>query len=173
MAMVGFFTGAAVSSALTYLFDPQAGRRRRGLLRDKIVHLEHQVSNDVQKTARGAAHKARGMAAQARERVPFGDRLLAGLGGTGRGAGGSPGGTTQLALAGVALTALMVPFARRAAGRMLLSSLPQLLAIGAVAATRAIERQEQAGRARARRQAPPLQSASDEVPPATMIDPSL
>jgi hypothetical protein len=54
-----------------------------------------------------------------------------------------------------------------------LSSLPQLLAIGALAATRAIERQEQVSRAHARRQPPPMQSATDEVPPATMIDPSL
>jgi hypothetical protein len=172
MSMVGFITGAAASSALTYLFDPEAGRRRRALLRDQVTHLEHKVRDDVQATARVAANPARGFAAQAREKLPFSDRLSGASS-----AGPASRGTSEMAIAGAALALLMVPFARRLTGRLLLGSLPQLLAVGGLMAARRIQRQEEAARERGRQQLAQRQEGDgaydDQAPPVTMIDPAL
>lgn len=181
MSMVGFITGAAASSALTYLFDPEAGRRRRALLRDQVVHLEHKVRDDVQATARDAANRARGFAAQAREKLPFSERLRSGQEpGGARSTSAAARGTNEMAIAGTVLLLLMVPFARRLTGRLVLGSLPQLLAVGGLMAARRIQRQEEEARSRGRQQVAQRQGDGaqgddvyDEAPPVTMIDPSL
>lgn len=175
--MMRFITGVAASSALTYLFDPQSGRRRRSLLRDQAVRLQHRVQHDVQASARDAANRARGLASQAREKVPFADRLLAGQG-TSAGSSGAARGGNEMAIAGAVLAALMLPFGRRILGRLLIGGLPQLAAIGAVMAARSIAQQEQAARAGARGTRPERAQGADDdapedAPPITMIDPNL
>ena len=46
-----------------YLFDPQMGRRRRALARDKAVSLTHEAQDAARVVARDASNRARGLAA--------------------------------------------------------------------------------------------------------------
>jgi hypothetical protein len=63
-----FFLGLTVGAGLAYLFDPDRGRRRRHLARDRVAGLSHRLSSRtvrklhalVQRTegrARGVAHR--------------------------------------------------------------------------------------------------------------------
>lgn len=176
MTLMALLTGAAASSALTYLLDPDSGRRRRALLRDQAVRLQHRVRDDVQASARDAANRARGLAAQAREKLPFGDHLPSTDVQSWSEARPATRGAGEAAIAGAVLATLLVPFARRTLGRMMLAGLPQLVAIGAVLAARTIERQERTARDRGRdagsRRGEGADGADDDAP-VTMIDPNL
>ena len=55
-------------AALMYLFDPNGGRRRRALIRDKAVGISHDVtdaigakSRDLSNRAKGFVHEAKGL----------------------------------------------------------------------------------------------------------------
>lgn len=76
---LAFFTGVGVGSALSYLMDPQSGRRRRALARDKAVHAAHTQRDVVDKGVRDLQHRAGGLvqrARQALERGPVPDEVL-------------------------------------------------------------------------------------------------
>ena len=60
--------GAAAGSALMYLLDPNGGRRRRALVRDKVAHATRRTRHGVNVTARDMFNRARGVAAAARGR---------------------------------------------------------------------------------------------------------
>jgi uncharacterized membrane protein len=65
-------TGAAalaLGAGLMYLLDPERGRRRRGLIRDKLIHSTHQTGTAARKTGRYMRGQARGMVAGARSRL--------------------------------------------------------------------------------------------------------
>jgi len=63
---------AAGAVAMFYL-DPQAGRRRRALMRDKVSATYHDARDLAEAKARRAADQTRGMIAAARRRLwPFG-----------------------------------------------------------------------------------------------------
>jgi len=63
---------AAGAFAMFYL-DPQVGRRRRALMRDKVSATYHDARDLAEAQARRAADRARGMVADARRRLwPFG-----------------------------------------------------------------------------------------------------
>jgi hypothetical protein len=47
-----FLKGTLAGIGLMYLFDPDRGRRRRALLRDKSVHLQHRIADHLSGTAR-------------------------------------------------------------------------------------------------------------------------
>jgi hypothetical protein len=49
-----------------YLLDPDAGRRRRALLRDRVVHAGHVLSDATGAAGRDMSHRAAGMAARLR-----------------------------------------------------------------------------------------------------------
>jgi uncharacterized membrane protein len=55
---------AGLGAGLMYLFDPDRGRRRRALLRDKAVHVWHEVGQALDKTARDVANRTRGLIAE-------------------------------------------------------------------------------------------------------------
>lgn len=59
-------SGVAAGAGLMYLLDPQTGRRRRALLRDKVVHAGHLTSDALRKSARDTGNRARGLAARSR-----------------------------------------------------------------------------------------------------------
>jgi osmotically-inducible protein OsmY len=55
---VGFLLGAGV----TYLFDPDRGRRRRALLRDQVDHTRHEADETLRAGARHLRNRAVGTA---------------------------------------------------------------------------------------------------------------
>ena len=58
-----------LGAALMYLFDPQAGRRRRALLRDQYDHLCRRFEDAQRVVVRDASHRAIGLMAQARRAI--------------------------------------------------------------------------------------------------------
>ena len=64
-----FVCGAALGAAVMYFLDPQGGRRRRALVRDKAVSYANQAEDYVGKTARDLENRATGLAHEARRMV--------------------------------------------------------------------------------------------------------
>jgi hypothetical protein len=60
---LSFLTGAGLGAGLMCLLDPQEGRRRRALARDKIVHAAHEVRDTAGVVAKDVKNRARGLAA--------------------------------------------------------------------------------------------------------------
>lgn len=58
--------GLGLGAAAMYVLDPQAGRRRRGLLRDQAVAARRRASHAAQKAARDLGNRLRGGLAEAR-----------------------------------------------------------------------------------------------------------
>jgi hypothetical protein len=54
------FLGAAVGAGATFLLDPQTGKRRRALLRDKMGSFSRQTTIAIDKTARDLRNRAYG-----------------------------------------------------------------------------------------------------------------
>jgi BON domain len=61
----GFLAGAGVGAAFMYLIDPGRGARRRGLIRDKLIHATHVTADGVDAASRDLAHRAQGLWAEA------------------------------------------------------------------------------------------------------------
>ncbi len=59
-------TGLGVGVGLMYFLDPERGRRRRALVRDRIVSSAHASGAVVGATGRDVKHRAAGMAARVR-----------------------------------------------------------------------------------------------------------
>jgi hypothetical protein len=64
-----FLLGAGVGAALTYMFDPVGGARRRALLRDKAVRVTRKTREGLDGKARDVANRLAGAAAAARGRL--------------------------------------------------------------------------------------------------------
>jgi len=62
LARVSIF---AAGAATMYLLDRNRGRRRRALLRDQVVHSQHELTRLAGKTARDISHHVEGLAAKA------------------------------------------------------------------------------------------------------------
>ncbi len=58
-----------VGAALMYFFDPDEGRRRRALLRDKVVKMQNDLQDTAQSKTRHWRNKATGMVAEVRGKV--------------------------------------------------------------------------------------------------------
>jgi hypothetical protein len=72
--------GLGSGAALMYLLDPQGGKRRRALIRDRMVHWAKKTTAGAEATARDVRNRALGLAAEARSRVgpePVSDAVLA------------------------------------------------------------------------------------------------
>src|SRR5437762_2000619 len=54
--------GAGLGAGLMYFLDPQMGRRRRALARDKAVSLGHQAQDAAELVGRDMRNRARGLA---------------------------------------------------------------------------------------------------------------
>ena len=74
---------ALVTGAVAmYFFDPEAGRRRRALVRDQLVRWARKGRDEVETNVRDVANRARGVAAVARRATtgvvePLTDRIVA------------------------------------------------------------------------------------------------
>jgi hypothetical protein len=64
-----FLCGAALGAAVMYFMDPQGGRRRRALVRDKAVSYANQAGEYVEETTRDLGNRATGLAHEARKMV--------------------------------------------------------------------------------------------------------
>lgn len=58
----------ATGAAIMYYLDPQTGRRRRALVRDKGVGATHEVEDFARKGSRRIANRVRGTVARVRSR---------------------------------------------------------------------------------------------------------
>ena len=61
--------GIGVGAALMYLLDPERGKRRRALAKDKLVHATHVAAQEADVTSRSAVNHVRGVIARMRSRV--------------------------------------------------------------------------------------------------------
>ena len=52
----------ALGAAVMYFFDPQSGRRRRAMLRDRTLALFRRGARQAERTGRGVAAEAQGVA---------------------------------------------------------------------------------------------------------------
>jgi uncharacterized membrane protein len=62
----GMLLGVGLGAGLMYLFDPERGRRRRALLRDRLTSTGHHAAHQVNVTARDIGHRAAGLIAETR-----------------------------------------------------------------------------------------------------------
>jgi hypothetical protein len=58
--------GMALGAGLMYVFDPQAGRRRQALMRDKASSWANDARELAEKKARHLGNQARGVMAETR-----------------------------------------------------------------------------------------------------------
>lgn len=56
--------GLGLGAALMYVLDPERGKRRRGLVRDKALHLSRQASDRLAARSRDWRNRARGVTAK-------------------------------------------------------------------------------------------------------------
>src|SRR5262245_4041237 len=63
-----YLAGAGSGLVAAWLLDPQLGRRRRAMLRDKAVRTVHEVTGVVDTGVRDLAHRAKGRVATTRGR---------------------------------------------------------------------------------------------------------
>jgi hypothetical protein len=61
--------GIGLGAAVMYVLDPQGGRRRRALARDKAVAFANEASRVVGARSRDLANRAKGVAAEARSKM--------------------------------------------------------------------------------------------------------
>src|SRR5918992_5550350 len=59
-------SGIGLGAALMYMLDPDRGRRRRALVRDKLASAANKTPDALGATARDLRNRARGLAAQTR-----------------------------------------------------------------------------------------------------------
>ncbi|MDQ6893659.1 MAG: YtxH domain-containing protein [Acidobacteriota bacterium] len=64
--------GIGLGAAVMYVLDPQGGRRRRALARDKALSFANTTSRVVGARSRDLANRAKGVAAQARSKMTEG-----------------------------------------------------------------------------------------------------
>jgi len=60
--MCALLAGAGLGAGLMYIFDPQMGRRRRALARDKTVSLAHEAQDAAEVVAKDMKNRAQGLA---------------------------------------------------------------------------------------------------------------
>ncbi len=58
---LGILTGLGLGAAAMYLFDPQGGRRRRALIRDKAVSINRRTQDAVRGGAVDLSNRAKGL----------------------------------------------------------------------------------------------------------------
>ena len=60
--LLGIATGLAVGALAMFIFDPQQGRRRRAIARDKAMHYGREAGKIVSSTSQDLKNRAYGLA---------------------------------------------------------------------------------------------------------------
>jgi uncharacterized membrane protein len=63
----GMVWSLGLGALLTYMFDPQAGRRRRAAVRDKMIRFGHKTRDAIDVTSRDLRNRALGLTAEMRK----------------------------------------------------------------------------------------------------------
>jgi uncharacterized membrane protein len=63
----GMIWSLGLGALLTYMFDPQAGRRRRAAVRDKMIRFGHKTRDAIDVTSRDLKNRAIGVTAEMRK----------------------------------------------------------------------------------------------------------
>ena len=64
--IIGLLGGIGIGAAIMYMFDPERGKRRRALIRDKAVGLKNDLSDMAEKRAVDMKNRAKGMLHEAK-----------------------------------------------------------------------------------------------------------
>jgi hypothetical protein len=59
---LSMLAGVGLGAGLMYLLDPQMGRRRRALVRDKVIRLGHEARDAAEVVGKDMSNRARGLA---------------------------------------------------------------------------------------------------------------
>jgi hypothetical protein len=62
--------GLGLGAAAMYLLDPNGGRRRRALIRDKAVGLSNDLRQTVEARSRDLGNRAKGLLHEAKSAMP-------------------------------------------------------------------------------------------------------
>lgn len=62
---------ATIGGILVYFLDPDTGRRRRALVKDRAVNLVKEADRAIGKASRDLSNRARGTVAETRSRLPL------------------------------------------------------------------------------------------------------
>jgi len=62
--------GLALGATVMYLLDPNKGKRRRAVFRDRMNHLVHQTEKSIDVSSRDLTHRVQGIVAQTRGMLP-------------------------------------------------------------------------------------------------------
>ena len=73
MNITSLLVGAGAGAGLMYLLDPDAGNRRRALMRDQLMRARNLTGDAVDATSRDMRNRARGVVADLRSRLLPGD----------------------------------------------------------------------------------------------------
>lgn len=66
---------AALGAAAMYMFDPEHGRRRRAMAKDKVNSARAKTRKAAERTARDLTNRARGAIAETRKMMPQANNL--------------------------------------------------------------------------------------------------
>lgn len=64
MRLLTFLKGIGVGATLMYFLDPERGKRRRALVRDKAIHTTNQLGKTVDAASRDLTNRAAGLVAE-------------------------------------------------------------------------------------------------------------
>lgn len=67
---MNLITGLTLGATVMYLLDPNKGKRRRAVLRDRMNHLVHQTEKSIDVSGRDLTHRVQGIVAQTRGILP-------------------------------------------------------------------------------------------------------
>ncbi|HLD99066.1 MAG TPA: SRPBCC family protein [Bdellovibrionota bacterium] len=77
---LGWLAGSGVGAAFMYYLDPNQGRRRRAMARDRMSHLARVAPKQAARSARDLSHRTKGVLASAKsaaiKRKPVSDDIL-------------------------------------------------------------------------------------------------
>jgi osmotically-inducible protein OsmY len=69
MSIIAILVGALAGAGFMYLLDPQAGRRRRALVRDQLVKFSNRTEDAMEGASEEIKNRSKGMVLEAKKRI--------------------------------------------------------------------------------------------------------